>query len=171
MRGPCLWAIIYVSRKYSSTYIHSFKASFSYSLHFNIASPLSEKLHSDSALWVGANEILSIFQRSVFSPRVPPAILLLFNLFFVSLILNAEIKEASKSRGGAEVEVTRRTVPILQRLGPPRFSQHLTKMLEVGTPHHPPMRLQKINKILQNSEGVWCISLQLMKPPIDWDKL
>lgn len=61
-------------------------------------SPQSEKKKkflSDAALWVIANEFFYIFQRSLFSPRMSPSVA--FHPFFMGLILNAGIKEASKS--------------------------------------------------------------------------
>lgn len=59
---------------------------------------------SDASLWVSANEIRNIFQRRLFSPRMsPPVALSLVILFFMGLILNAGIKEASKSWGEADV--------------------------------------------------------------------
>lgn len=59
-------------------------------IHANpIASPRSEKkkkvshkFPSDASLWVSANEILNIFQRRLFSPRMSPSVTLsLFILF------------------------------------------------------------------------------------------
>lgn len=63
-----------------------------------------EIFFSDDALWVSANAILRIFQRSLFSLKMSPSVALsLFILFFTGLILNAGIREASKSGREADV--------------------------------------------------------------------
>lgn len=63
-----------------------------------------EIFFSDDALWVSANAILRIFQRSLFSLKMSPSVALsLFILFFTGLILNNGIKEASKSGREADV--------------------------------------------------------------------
>lgn len=77
-------------------------------IHANpIASPWSEKKRvSSQMLHCGSvqTKFVTYFKRSLFSHRMSPSVALsLLILFFMGLILNAGIKEASKNRREADV--------------------------------------------------------------------
>lgn len=71
-------------KKPSSTYIHGFKESLSYSCKSYSQPPIRKRksFPSDASLWVSANEILNIFQRGLVSPRMSPSVTLSFSSFF-----------------------------------------------------------------------------------------
>lgn len=90
------------------TYIHDFKESFSYSCKSYSQAPIrKKKCHANfpQMLHCGSvqTKFLTYFKRRVFSPRMPPSVTITFHPFFMALILNAGIKEASKSWREADV--------------------------------------------------------------------
>lgn len=122
-----------------------------------------------------------IFKGAPFSPRMSPSVALsLFILFFTGLILNAGIKEASKSWREADVwwgwhrwneahfsadqPTSLFSLPLSLNVSVSRCE----RTWQPGIPSN--TWLLWINKKQLILEAVCCISLQLMRPPMAWDK-
>lgn len=86
-----------------------------------------QMLHSGSV----RTTFLTFFQKSLFSPRTSPPVLCHLSSFFICLILNAGIKEASKSWREADVWWGNAggTRPISPQTIPPLSSQRVSMLL------------------------------------------
>lgn len=175
------------SKNSSSTYIHGFKGSFSYSCKSYRASPRPEKRKKKKfplrCCIVGQckRKILNTFSKApVLSQDVSFCCSITFHPFFTGLILNAGIKEASKSWREADVcwgwhrwneahfsadqPTSLFSLPLSLNVSVSRCE----RTWQPGTPSN--TWLLWINKKQLILEAACCISLQLMRPPMAWDK-